>query len=55
MFVLLVFCGAVIKVEVVFSIGTISNAFMAMPNLIGLIILSGVVADIATHKMKKDG
>ncbi|MBN2289586.1 MAG: sodium:alanine symporter family protein [Candidatus Glassbacteria bacterium] len=48
LFVLLVFCGAVIKVEVVFSIGTISNAFMALPNLIGLVLLSGVVAEIAT-------
>ncbi|MFC1614492.1 alanine/glycine:cation symporter family protein, partial [Gemmatimonadota bacterium] len=48
LFVLLVFCGAVIKVEVVFSIGTISNVFMALPNLIGLIFLSGVVAEIAT-------
>jgi len=53
LFVMLVFCGAVIKVEVVFSVGTISNVFMAMPNLIGLILLSGLVAEIATGRNKE--
>ena len=49
-FVLFVFLGAVIKLELVWSIGTIANAFMALPNLIGLIILSGVVGAIAVKK-----
>jgi len=49
-FVLFVFLGAVIKLELVWSIGTIANAFMALPNLIGLIVLSGVVGAIAVKK-----
>ncbi|MEA1996387.1 MAG: sodium:alanine symporter family protein [Gemmatimonadota bacterium] len=47
LFVLLVFLGAVIKLELVWSIGTISNAFMTLPNLLGLVALSGVVGAIA--------
>ena len=49
-FVLFVFLGAVIKLELVWSIGTIANACMALPNLIGLIVLSGVVGAIAVKK-----
>jgi len=49
-FVLFVFLGAVIKLELVWSIGTIANACMALPNLIGLIVLSGVVGSIAVRK-----
>ena len=46
-FVFFVFLGAVIKLELVWSIGTIANACMALPNLVGLIVLSGVVGAIA--------
>lgn len=49
-FILFVFLGAVIKLELVWSIGTIANACMALPNLIGLIVLSGVVGSIAVRK-----
>ncbi len=49
-FVLFVFLGAVIKLDLVWSIGTIANACMALPNLIGLIVLSGVVGAIAVKK-----
>lgn len=49
-FVLFVFLGAVIKLDLVWSIGTIANACMALPNLIGLIVLSGVVGSIAVRK-----
>ncbi|HUU28230.1 MAG TPA: sodium:alanine symporter family protein [archaeon] len=48
LFVLLVFLGAVIKLELVWSIGTTSNVFMALPNLIGLVVLSGIVGSMAT-------
>ncbi len=42
-FVLLVGVGAVMEVDVVWLIGDICNAFMALPNLIGLLALSPVV------------
>jgi AGCS family alanine or glycine:cation symporter len=40
----LVFIGAMVSLEVVFYLGDIANAFMALPNLIALAALSGVVA-----------
>jgi len=49
-FVLFVFTGAVIHLDLVWSIGTTANAFMALPNLIGLIALSAVVGRIATGR-----
>jgi AGCS family alanine or glycine:cation symporter len=39
-----VFIGSVVKVPVVWSFADIANALMAVPNLISLIALSGVVA-----------
>ena len=54
-FVLFVFLGAVIKLELVWSIGTIANACMALPNLIGLIALSGLVGAIAVKKNNSTG
>ena len=42
-----------IKLDLVWSIGTIANACMALPNLIGLIALSGVVGTIALKRMPK--
>jgi len=43
-FVCLIFVGAVSKLSLVWTISNIFNALMAIPNLIGLILLSGVVA-----------
>jgi len=54
-FVFFVFLGAVIKLELVWSLGTIANACMALPNLIGLIALSGVVGAIAVKKSNSAG
>lgn len=42
----LIFIGAVVPVPLVWAIGTLLNAFMAFPNLIGLIMLAGVVAKL---------
>ena len=42
-FTLLVFVGAVIKLDLVWTFADIMNGLMAFPNLIGLIGLSGVV------------
>ena len=49
-FILFVFIGAVIKLDLVWSIGTIANACMALPNLVGLVALSGVVGAIALNR-----
>ncbi len=43
-FTALVFVGAMVSLELVFYLGDIANAFMAFPNLIALVALSGVVA-----------
>jgi alanine or glycine:cation symporter, AGCS family len=43
-FTALVFIGALVSLELVFYLGDIANAFMALPNLIALAALSGVVA-----------
>ena len=38
------FVGAIAKLSLVWTLSDIFNALMAVPNLIGLILLSGVVA-----------
>ncbi len=43
-YVSLCFIGALISIDLVFYIGDIANAFMALPNLFALFLLSGVVA-----------
>ncbi|MGN7310571.1 alanine/glycine:cation symporter family protein [Alkalicoccobacillus gibsonii] len=48
-YVLVVFVGAVSHLEIVWNIADIFNALMAIPNLIGLILLSGVVV----HETKR--
>jgi AGCS family alanine or glycine:cation symporter len=44
LFTIAVFIGAVSKLEIVWSFADIMNGLMAIPNLIGLIGLSGIVA-----------
>lgn len=44
LFVLVIFVGAVTKIGFVWSFSDIANAAMAIPNLIGLIVLSGVAS-----------
>jgi AGCS family alanine or glycine:cation symporter len=43
-FVLLVAVGAVLKVELVWNLSDLMNGMMAFPNLVGLLLLSGVIA-----------
>lgn len=43
-YVLLAFCGTVWKLEPVWKISDVMNGLMALPNLIGLLLLSGVIA-----------
>jgi AGCS family alanine or glycine:cation symporter len=43
-FVLVIFVGAVTELETVWNFADIMNGLMALPNLIGLVLLSGLVA-----------
>jgi alanine or glycine:cation symporter, AGCS family len=43
-FCLAIFVGAVGGLELVWSFADVANGFMALPNLVGLLLLSGVVA-----------
>ncbi|MBS4179215.1 alanine/glycine:cation symporter family protein [Lederbergia citrea] len=52
LFVIAVFVGAVIKLEIVWAFADIMNGLMAIPNLIGLLGLSGVVV-LETRKVLK--
>jgi AGCS family alanine or glycine:cation symporter len=49
----LCFVGALVSLELVFYVGDIANAFMAIPNLIALTLLSGVVAVTTREFFKK--
>lgn len=50
--IFIIFIGAVAKVELVWLFGDIANASMVVPNLIAILMLSGVV--IAIHKKNGD-
>jgi AGCS family alanine or glycine:cation symporter len=43
-FVIVVFIGATTELEVVWNFSDVMNGLMALPNLIGLVILSGMIA-----------
>ena len=45
-----VFLGAVLPVQAVWTIGGIGNGLMATPNLIAVLLLSGVVAGLSARK-----
>jgi AGCS family alanine or glycine:cation symporter len=45
-YVALIFTGAVLKLQIVWNIGDIGIASMALPNLIGMLGLSGIVASL---------
>ncbi len=54
LFVLVVFVGTTVKLEVVWKLADIFNALMALPNLLGLLLLSGVVVRITRSYFEKD-
>lgn len=54
LFSLVVFVGATAELEVVWLFSDIFNGLMALPNLIGLAILSGMVARETKHYLKND-
>jgi alanine or glycine:cation symporter, AGCS family len=54
-FVLVIFVGAVTELEVVWTFSDIMNGLMALPNLIGLLLLSGLVArETKTYFARRD-
>jgi len=53
-FIGLTFIGALVSIEIVFFVGDIANAFMALPNLVGLLLLSGMIARITKQALEKD-
>lgn len=54
LYILAVFIGPYMTVEAVWNIADIFNALMALPNLIALIALSGVVARETKAYFKKE-
>jgi len=54
LFTVLIFIGAVVSLDLVFAFADVANAFMAFPNLVGLLLLSGLVAKITRDALEKD-
>lgn len=54
-FCIFVYIGAVVKLDLVWSFSDVANALMAMPNLIGLIFLSGVVVKETNDWLSRAG
>ena len=53
-FSLIVFVGATAELEVVWLFSDIFNGLMALPNLIGLLVLSGLIARETKFYLKHD-
>lgn len=51
-FIVLIACGAFLKLEAIWVLADIVNGLMAIPNLIALIVLSGVVVKETKHYME---
>jgi AGCS family alanine or glycine:cation symporter len=55
LFCIFVFVGAVAKLQIVWSIADIFNGLMALPNLVGLLMLSGVIVAETNKYFYRDG
>lgn len=53
-FIVLVFVGATTKLELVWNFSDITNGLMALPNLIALLALSGVVVQVHKHYIETE-
>lgn len=53
-FSLVVFVGATVPLGVVWNFSDVMNGLMALPNLIGLLILSGMIANETKHYLNHD-
>ncbi|GHD07411.1 alanine/glycine:cation symporter family protein [Zhihengliuella salsuginis] len=54
LFAVIVFIGCTVPLSLVWTFADAMNGFMAVPNLIGMIILSGLVARETRHYLKHD-
>lgn len=54
LFTVLIFVGSLVSLDLVFAFADVANAFMAFPNLVGLLLLSGIVAKATREAMEKD-
>lgn len=53
-FSLVVFVGCTTELKVVWNFSDVANGLMALPNLIGILILSGLIARETRHYLKHD-
>lgn len=53
-FCLVVYVGATTSLSLVWSFADVMNGLMALPNLVGLIVLSGLIARETRHYLKND-
>lgn len=53
-FILVIVVGAMLKLELVWNIADTLNGFMAIPNLVALLALSGVVAKLTKNHFDKE-
>jgi AGCS family alanine or glycine:cation symporter len=51
----LIMVGSLVSVPLVWALGTLLNGMMAIPNLIGLFFLAGVVAKLTKEYFQKAG
>jgi AGCS family alanine or glycine:cation symporter len=54
LYVIAHFIGAIVSVEIVWSFGDVANGLMAIPNLIALIVLSGIVVKMANEYTSRE-
>ena len=52
-FAFLVLIGAAIPLELIWNIADITNILMALPNLLGLILLAGLVSRLKNDYMSR--
>lgn len=52
-YIILMFIGSIATIELVFFVGDIANAFMALPNLIALALLGGTVGALTKEFFRK--
>ncbi|MCX8159752.1 MAG: sodium:alanine symporter family protein [Candidatus Saccharicenans sp.] len=52
-YIALGFIGALVSIQIVFYVGDIANALMAIPNLVALFVLSGIVARTSQEFWRK--
>lgn len=53
-YVLAIFCGAVVQLDMVWLLADTANALMAFPNLVGLLLLSPFLFKLVREEVKKD-